>query len=252
MSVLTYVLAALFLPLFPLSMAFNALFGWGRNSWFRAILLLAWPQIGLTLLPMTDAPAPDWVLGVALFTAVLYAFRAIALREVGQWTGYLATSAWALLWLALLNDTALMDIRFYALGFSIPLALLAFLGARLEKHFGAAYTGLYGGLVHSLPRFSGVLVIVVLAIVASPLFPGFFAMVMTIVAAVPTAPWVALVVAITWLLWSWAGVRLLQGLVVGAGNEIDAPDLSTACVWLYTVALLVLLVGGLYVSGDLL
>ena len=62
----------------------------------------------------------------------------------------------------------------YALGFSAPLVLLALLSAGLEKRFGAAYTDLYGGLAQSIPRFSGVLVVVILAAIATPLFPGFF------------------------------------------------------------------------------
>lgn len=252
MSTLTFWLAGLFLPLFPVSMAFNALFGWVRNGILRSMLLLAWPQLGISLLLQTDDPLPHWTLALALFTSALYAFRAIALREVGQWIGYLASSTWALLWLALLNDTDAGDIRLFALGFSIPLALLALLGARLEKHFGAAYAGLYGGLAHILPRFSGVLVLVVCAITAVPLFPSFFATLLTVVSAIPAAPWVAFVVGGIWLLWSWAGVRLLQGLIVGAGAETDAPDLSRMGTLLYFTALVVLLAGSLYLTGDLL
>ncbi len=119
-------------------------------------------------------------------------------------------------------------MRLYALGFSLPLMLLALLGARLEERFGAAYTGLYGGLAQTLPRMSGVLVGVVLAIVAAPSFPTFFAMLATVVAITPTMPLAALTVAGVWLLWSWAGTRLLQGLIVGPANGSEAPDLSVA------------------------
>src|SRR5699024_701811 len=71
---MTYWLAGLFLPLFPLSMGFNALLGRVRNGLLRAVLLLAWPQIGLSLAFSASNEIPDWVLVVALFTAALYAF----------------------------------------------------------------------------------------------------------------------------------------------------------------------------------
>jgi NADH:ubiquinone oxidoreductase subunit 4 (subunit M) len=247
-----YWLAGLFLPLFPLSMGFNALLSRVRNGLFRAILLLAWPQLGLSLAFTASNEVPDWVLVVALFTAALYAFRAIALREVGQWIGFLATSAWALLWPVLINGADASLVCVYALGFSVPLALLTLLGARLERYFGAAYTGLYGGLAETLPRFSGVLVFVVLAIIAVPVFPGFFALFTTVVETIATAPSVALSLVVIWLLWSWAGVQLLQGLIVGPANGREAPDLSAAALWTYASAIVVLLISGLYVAGDLL
>lgn len=251
MSALIYGLAGLFLPLFPLSMAFNALLVWVRNGWLRAAVLLAWPQLGLTLLSATDAAVPSWIPPLALSTSALYAFRAIGVREVGQWVGYLGTSAWALLWLALPANTDASLMRLYALGFSFPLALLALLAARLERQFGAAYTGLYGGLAQTLPRFSGVLVFVVLAVIAVPLFPSFFAMLATIVAMTPVAPLMALAVAGIWVLWSWAGFGLLQGLLVGPTNDGAAPDLSSVTAWVYSAALTVLLMSGVYVTGDL-
>jgi NADH:ubiquinone oxidoreductase subunit 4 (subunit M) len=249
---MTYWLTGLFLPLFPLSMGFNALLGRVRNGLLRAVLLLAWPQLGLSLAFTASNEVPDWVLVVALFTAALYAFRAIALREVGQWIGFLATSAWALLWPMLINGADASLVCVYALGFSVPLALLALLGARLEQHFGAAYTGLYGGLGEMLPRFSGVLVFVVLAIIAVPIFPGFFALFTTVVETTTTAPLVALSLVVIWLLWSWAGVQLLQGLIVGPANGREAPDLSAAALWTYASAIVVLLISGLYVAGELL
>ena len=252
MGALTYWLAGVFMPLFPLSMAFNALFSRVRSATVRIILLLIWPQIGLTLVLTVHRPIPHWCVLLALFTSALYAFRAIGLREVGQWIGYLATSAWALLWVALVVHMDPSKVRLYAVAFSLPLMLLALLGARLEERFGAAYTGLYGGLSQALPRMSGVLVGVILAIVAAPLFPSFFAILSTVAATTPTMPATALTVAGVWLLWSWAGVRLLQGLIVGPGNGTKAPDLSLASTWAYTAVLVIMLVGGLLLTGDLI
>jgi NADH:ubiquinone oxidoreductase subunit 4 (subunit M) len=177
----------------------------------------------------------------------------VGVREVGQWIGYLSTSAWSILWVsALVNHADGELLRLQALGFSSPLVLLALLGARLERRFGAAYTGLYGGLAQMLPRMSGVLVFVVLAIIAVPLFPGFFAMLATVIASTAAAPIAALVLVSIWLLWSWAGVRLLQGLIVGPANGQDVPDLSLVSTGIYSVVLAVLIVGGLYTGGVLL
>jgi len=252
MSGASFWLAGLFLPVFPLSMVFNALFARVRNGTLRAVLLLVWPQIGLGLVLAAPRPVPAWLLVLALFTAALYAFRAIGLREVGQWVGYLATSGWVLLWVALANRASPELLHLYALAFSVPLVLVALLGARLEEHFGAAYTGLYGGLAQLVPRTAGVLVCVVLAAVAAPLSPSFFAMLATVVAMTPASPWAALALVGIWLLWSWAGVRLLQGLVVGPADGLQAPDLGLLSTWVYAAVLVVMLGGGFYLAGGAL
>jgi len=133
----------------------------------------------------------------------------------------------------------------------VPLVLLALLTGGLERRFGAAYTGLYGGLAQVLPRFSGVLVFVVLAVIATPVFPTFFAMLSTIVTAVPAAPAVAAGVAVSWLVWSWAGARLLQGMIVGPGRDCEVRDLSRAATWGYASVLVLLVVAGLSWMGGL-
>lgn len=251
MTTLGYLFIGLFLPLFPFSMGFNALFARSRNAMLRSALLLIWPQIGLALMSTLSGPPPQGLLAWALFTSFLYALRALALREVGQWTGFLATSLWALLWMTNTGDPQGIPASVHALGFSIPLVLLALLTAGLEQRFGAAYTGLYGGLAQTLPRFSGVLVMVILAAVAAPLFPAFFTLLGMIVDATAGMPVAALVMLGIWLLWSWAGVRLLQGLVVGPVNRHEAGDLTAGTSWAYALTLTLLLVGGIYFTGGL-
>lgn len=250
-----YLLAGLFLPLFPFSMVFNALYGTTRSLALRVVLVLVWPQIGLALVSAAAAPVPDWAVALALFTSALYAFRALALRDVGQWTGFLATSLWAVLWLKSTRGAHPVPIHLHALGLSAPLFLLALLTAGLERRFGAAFTGLPGGLAQQLPRFSAVLVGVILAVVATPLFPAFSTMLTVIVNTVPAMPLAALVLLGIWLLWTWCGARLLQGLVVGPASEDPAQagvqDLSLGATWLYTACLLALLAGGLYLMTGL-
>lgn len=247
-SLLPYLIAGLFLPLYPLSIPLNFIYSRIRQPLVRTVLLLVWPQFGLQIITTFNLAIPNWVITWALITSLLYAIRALTLREIGVWTCFIATSSWTLLWILLANDTTMQQMKLITLGISIPLVLLAFLGVSLERRFGAAYMGLYGGLAQTIPRFSGVLVIVVLAIIATPLFPTFFAMLMMIVKTALSAPMIAFGVAIVWLLWSWAGTRLLQGLIVGNKSE-NVADLCQAKFWFFIVSLLGLLCSGVYWLG---
>lgn len=242
-----YLLAGLFLPLFPLSMVFNALLARIRHPLQRTLLLLLWPQLGLSILSTMNGALPAWLVAWALATSALYAFRQLAMREMIIWTGFLSTSAWALLWLPLSAGAELAQLHYYAAGFSIPLVFLTLLAGMLERRFGAAFTGLYGGLALSMPRFSGVLVICVLAATATPLFPGFFSMLHTLLAAQPLATAVLVVI---WLLWSWAGARLLQGLIVGPAEGASIRDLDSLATWGYAAGLAILVALGLVLIGS--
>ena len=262
MSTLVYLLAGLFLPLFPLSMLFNLLYARVRNPAMRGLLLLVWPQVGLTIIfafGLTHSePGSNWILAWALLTSLLYALRAVALREVGLWTSFVGTSTWALLWILVLlgnggndgNGAESFQLTLLSLGISAPLVLMALLGAGLEQRFGAAYLGLYGGLAQSIPRFTGVLVVVVLAIVATPVFPAFFAMLSMIIKSTPVTPFIAIGVGLVWLLWSWAGTRLLQGLIVGPKRNTVA-DLSATNMWLFIAVLVGLMFTGVYWIGAM-
>lgn len=251
MTYLVYLLAGIFLPLFPLSMLFNVLHTRIRHPLSRSLLLLVWPQFGLAILFTYNLDVPGWLIYWSLLTSLLYALRSLALRELGLWTSFVGTSAWALLWILFDNGTSSIQLQLFALGISVPLLLLTLLGAVLERRFGGAYLGLYGGLANSIPRFTGVLVVVVLAIVATPLFPTFFAMLSMIIKAIPVTPVLAVGVGIVWLLWSWAGARLLQGLIVGPQNNTVA-DLSRSNMWIYIAVLAGLVIMGVYCLGALI
>ena len=251
MSELLLLVAGLFLPLFPLSMVFNELFDRIGKSKLRMLLLLVWPQIGLAIAYSTGIEIPSWIIGWAILTAVLYGFRALVLREVSLWVSFIATSTWAILWLVIDGSSEFSQLVFYALGFSVPLALLVLLSCELERRFGAAYTGLYNGLAQTLPRLSGVLVIVVLAIIATPLFPAFTVMMAAILSSSATSLIMAIAVAIVWLLWGWAGTRFLQGLIIGPVHEEPISDLSSGTAWFYALVLGVLGIYGISMIGGL-
>ena len=251
MSYLALLLAGLFLPLFPLSMLFNLFYARLRDPVMRGLVLLVWPQIGLGIISMFHVAVPAWLPAWALVTSLLYALRALALRELGLWTSFVGTSAWALLWIVLGTGSNTSQLQLVGLGISAPLLLMAFLVAGLERRFGAAYLGLYGGLAQSLPRFTGVLVFVVLAIIATPLFPTFFTMLSMIIKVFPATPLLAVGVGVVWLLWSWAGARLLQGLITGQ-QQLAVADLSQTNMWSYIVVLTGLIFIGVYWLGALI
>lgn len=252
MESLIHLLVGLFVPLFPFSMVIPRLSGAMSAVGLRIILLLAWPQLGVLLMGMGGSAPPEWLLPWGLFTSVLYAVRALVVRDMALWVSYIAISSWALLWVAYLHGAAASVLHLYAFLFSAPLVLLSLLGAALESRFGAAYTGLYGGLGQTLPRFSVLLTLVVLAVVATPLFPTFAVMISMFLDLLPSMPLAVVVLSAVWLLWSWAGARLLHDLVVGPPAEGQgAADLGVASISAFAVALLALVVTGAYLVGGL-
>lgn len=230
-------IAALFLPLFPLSMIFNILFDKLRGPIPRLILLVAWPQIGLWLMKDSLDDIPDWVVFLALFTSLLYGFRALVLRELVHWVSFLATSSWPILWLSMGFTDDMTTLSLLALGSSIPLGILTLLGDHLRKEFGASYAGLYNGLGHTMPRLSGLMVITMLAVIATPVFPCFTTMMTAILETTTFSLWSSLTLCLIWLTWGWAGARLIQGFVIGKESGDESRDISSGMAWVYALLL---------------
>jgi NADH:ubiquinone oxidoreductase subunit 4 (subunit M) len=253
-----YLVATLFLPLFPFSMLFNRLLARLGRPWLRIGLLLLWPQLGILVLASQGERPPTWLAWWAVGTAALYALRTLPLRDLGLWTGYMATSAWTLLWPAAVFGTWTPDgaaLAYQALGLSLPLVLLAWLAGRLEADLGAAYAGLCSGLAQTLPKLSGLLVLSVLAAVATPLVPGFFTLLATTVEALSKSPGIALLILTVWLLWAWSGARILREFIVGpvcadSGRNLGR-DLGTTAAGLLGLTILVLLLAGISLSGEM-
>ncbi|QCU89955.1 hypothetical protein [Thiomicrorhabdus sediminis] len=248
MTNLMILLAAVFLPLFPMSMLFNAIMAKISQPYLRMALFVIWPQIGLLILASSQIDIPEWIIIWAAATAMFYAFRLTVIRDVGLWTSFLATSTWALLWI--FSASAMAEQAIYiALTMSIPLVVLTLLAHALVTRYGAAYAGLFGGLAQNMPRFAGVLVITVLAATATPGFPNFF---MMIKASVLSTPLLMVMLGLTWLLWSWSAARFIQGMIVGTEPENKQPDISLQATWLYAVVLVVLALAGSFFIGGLL
>jgi len=247
-----WVFAALFLPLFPLSMVFNAVYQRISMPFLRFILLIIWPLPGIWILQKLSAPLPEWLMYFALATALLYAFRAVAVKEVGMWNGFLATSAWSLCWIIFIASNGDEELSFHILAFSLPLALMSLLVGEIVHRYESAYAGIVSGLAQSQPRLSGVIIIVMMAAIASPLFPGFFSMLQIITSLVMTYPVLAAGLLLLWLIWSWSGIRLIQELLVGPALPIQYRDISRARAMAYGVLIVLLLFSGLFLSGVLL
>jgi NADH:ubiquinone oxidoreductase subunit 4 (subunit M) len=252
MEMLGLLLAAIFLPLFPLGMVFNLVFQRTRNVWLRSVLLVTWPFSGLYILEATAVQVPVGFAFWALISAVLYGFRALVIREVGVWTGFLATSAWALVWVSLSVGLDPGEPVFHVLAFSLPLVLLALMTAEVESRYESAYAGIVSGIAEAQPRLAGVLVIIMLAVIGSPLFPAFFALLDILMHAVQVLPVAALGVVVVWMLWSWSGIQLLQKLLVGPAMAVHGPDMSRIMTVGYGLTLSAMLVAGIYLSGMML
>ena len=242
--------AALFLPLFPFSILFNCLFEVLRNSLLRGLILLIWPQLGVLLLQEVDSTIPSWLVSLGLATSLLYGFRALVLRELTHWISFLAVSTWSLLWLVG-GFVEGVELHLLALGISIPLGVLTLLGSCLEKRFGASYAGLYNGLGYTMPRFSGVFVFTVLAVIATPIFPGFTAVAVCFIEITKSSLLGSITLCLIWLTWCWSGARLIQGFVIGREGQKGIEDISSGLTWAYVVVLVSLVAFGIYTLGIL-
>jgi hypothetical protein len=238
---------ALFLPLFPLSIVLNAVLSRLREPFARFALLLLWPQLGVTLLQFAPSAVPPAFVPWALLTAGFYALRLLTVRDMGLWAGFLATSALALTWAEASSGAPVVELRLFAFWFSLPAALVALLARPLVRRFGAAYAGLQGGLMVTLPRLSGMLAVTVLAAVATPPFPGFFAL-LHLLRTLDGGS--ALAVLAIWLGWGWAAARLMQGFVFGGERCTYTSDVGGVPTLAYGGVLGALAVGGLYLTGG--
>lgn len=252
MQALSLILAGIFLPLFPLGMIFNALFQRVRNAWLRAALLLVWPLPGVWILHTMPSGISNGMLIWALFSALLYGFRAVVVREFGVWTGFLATSSWSLGWVAMAVAGKPDNVLLQMLAFSLPLALLAMLVAELERRYESAYAGVVSGVAQAQPRLAAVLVLAVLAAIGSPLFPAFFSMLSNVTHAVSPLPAAAAGLTAVWLLWSWSGARLLQEMLVGPAAVIRHKDISRRMTGVYVLSFILLVIAGLYTAEVML
>ena len=252
MASMSLLLAGFFLPLFPMSIVFNFVFQRASSAVLRVFIIVVWPLPGLWLIENSSTELVDIYVYWALFTSVLYGFRTVVVKELSVWTGFIATSAWSLLWVAEYLGAKVDDLIMHTFAYSIPLVLLALIVARLERQYESAYVGVVTGLAQEQPRTTGLIVVVILAVIGSPLFPSFFSLLSNINNVVMVMPSIALAIVLVWLLWSWSGVRLLQELVVGDPAVFQHDDISCGQTMLFCFSFVLLVAGGLYMAEVLL
>lgn len=239
--------ALVLLPLFPASLVINAILQ-ALPDWLRALLLFVLPAVGAGLLSTLPAPPtgePLLALQVlAVLTALLYAWRLLAVREVFIWARLQATSAWPLVWLAWLHGLAGWKLVAIALALSLPAAALTLVACALRRRLGGAYVGLRGRLGAVYPRLAGAYAVVLVAALAAPPFPGFFA-VLAVLHVVPATVVVALLVV--WIVWSWAAAELWQKGLFGPGwmRPAGTDDLALAGGTVWVIAALLFIAAGL-------
>jgi hypothetical protein len=266
-TLLLFLLAGLFLPLYPLSIGANLLLqrkagsgGAGPRTGlpFKAAAIVLMPVIGVGLMKLgLSRAATDHQGLISAFalwgglTAVLYAFRLLSARDGQIWIGQLYSSALALIWVGVAHDVAPL---LPALGLAISLLPLLFLMGVLTRRFGIARVGLYPGLGVRMPVFSSLFVAAVLVAVAVPFSPAFFAIADLAFGGVGINELVTLVpVSLAWLLWTWAGVNLLTGIVFGAPREdLVYADLEGRDALLHGSGMLALAVFGIVLVEGVL
>ena len=264
---LLFLLAGLFLPLYPLSIGANLLLKrqvgvdgadpLSRPS-VKAAAMILMPLIGVGLMQLGLALAADDAgLLINLFavwgglTSLLYAFRLLSVRDGKIWIAQLYTSALALIWVGVAHQVPPL---LPALGLALSLLPLSFLLARLTRRFGIARVGLYPGLGISMPVFSALFVPAVLVAVAVPFSPAFFAIIDLAFGGLGANELIVLApLSLSWLLWTWAGINLLTGIVFGTPREdLSYVDFGRHDAMLYGLGMLALsLFGIVLVEGVL-
>ncbi|NEX15130.1 MAG: hypothetical protein C1943_00480 [Halochromatium sp.] len=259
LTLLCFLLAGLLLPLFPLSIGINLLLqhaGDGPLSkpLAQAALMLLMPLVGVGLIALglalakTNGGASALMTPFALWggaTSVFYAFRMLSARDGRIWLAQLYTSALALIWVGIAHEVPPL---LPALGLALPLLPLLFLFDSLARRFGIARVGLYPGLGLRMPHFSTLFVIAVLVAVAVPFSPGFFAIADLAFGGVGRNELVTLLpLGISWLLWTWAGINLLTGIVFGIPrDDLRYRDLKPAAAVAQSVGMLALAIFGVF------
>jgi hypothetical protein len=267
MTFLLFLLAGLFLPLYPLSIGANLLLKRQigvddadllSRPLVKVAAIVMMPLIGIALISLgLTLAAGDATTLIAVFaswgglTSLLYAFRLLSVRDGKIWIAQLYSSALALIWVGVADQVPPL---LPALGLALSLLPLSLLLVRLTRQFGIARVGLYPGLALRMPLFSLLFAPAVLVAVAVPFSPAFFALADLAFGGVGINELLTLVpVSLSWLLWTWAGINLLTGIVFGTPREdLSYTDLSRREALSYAAGILALsLFGIVLVEGVL-
>ena len=245
MDVLILAMAALFLTPFPLSMAAVTLIE-RLSGTARAALLALWPLPGAFLLELLPGPVPNWLMGWAMLSAVFYAWRGLGARDGREWLGYLAVSAWPLVWAAAPQPGQAVPL---ALALGAPLALASLVLDAVERSAGLVHPARDLRLGLNAPGLAGIMVAAVLMATAMPPSPSFFAFLSLVTGQAVVSLPTTLALLLVWLLWSGAGARLIETSVPGPRREENGAarlsELHPLAVALAALGLAGVIFGGL-------
>jgi hypothetical protein len=266
-ALLLFLLAGFFLPLYPLSIVQNLLLKrqapLGKSDplsapTVKAGIILLMPLLGVGLVELgLSRGGEDMRTLTASFavwgglTSLFYAFRLLSVRDGKIWLSQIYSSSLALIWIGIANDVSPL---LPALGIALSLLPLLFLLAELTRRFGIARIGLYPGLSVHMPVFAPLFVAAVLVAVAVPFSPAFFAIADLAFGGVGANELITLVpVSLSWLLWTWAGVNLLTGIVFGMPrDDLTYSDLSRRAALLHGTGMLALSLFGIFLVERVL
>jgi hypothetical protein len=266
-TLLLFVLAGFFLPLYPLSIVANLLLkrqapleGSDPLSLpaVKAGIILLMPLIGVGLVELASSRSGDEARALTAafavwggLTSLLYAFRLLSVRDGKIWLSQIYSSSLALVWVGIANDVPPL---LPALGMALSLLPLLFLLAELTRRFGIARVGLYPGLGTRMPVFAPLFVAAVLVAVAVPFSPAFFAIADLAFGGIGANELITLMpVSLSWLLWTWAGVNLLTGIVFGMPrHDLVYVDLSRRAALMHGTGMLALSLFGIFLVEGVL
>ena len=253
--VLLVALAVAF-PLFPFHGAFVATLC-NLPGTLPAFLVVLLPTLGFSGMSALIPDLPDWlthgILGLALLSALYGALKALAQFRMAHLLAYAYLAQIAIVWwyVALsLSTTPQAVIYFSALALVTSGLYLA--GHHLHTRFGHLDMNKLGGVAHSMPRFTTILVVLVTGAIGLPLFAVFSAFLEMMLHVSTTFPWSVLVILMTWLMLSWHYPLLMHRALFGRPSVPAPPhrDLGLGEMLPLIVIVLVLVLTGL-VPSDL-
>ncbi len=237
-SVLTLVVAAVFLPLLPLHGGFVGALGClpGTVRAFAALVLPChgWHIIATQLMPFSD-PLVSTVIALAVCGGILSTIRAIAQIDIDQTFASVGTILFSLAWLNIFTKAGNHDATgWYVVSVALALNGLLLCTYHLRERYGENLRDSLPGLDQSMPRLGLAFRVLILAAAGFPPF-ALFGMTMAMVLT-SSQLYVPLWVVVMSTVCSLLLVSVMQQLLFGARRtdliyeDIRKSDLAALAV----------------------
>ncbi|TAJ97344.1 MAG: hypothetical protein EPO39_19365 [Candidatus Manganitrophaceae bacterium] len=245
-----FLVAALFLPLFPLhGLYVTALTR--LPGVFPAALALLLPLSGFYaiggLLPEISAELREGIGLLALFGAFYGTIKAIGQFRVERLLAYGGVALFSILWWYLAGaGNAAPRGALYAGAAALITGGLFFAWGMVRARYGHLDLDRIGGLARPMPRFALLLSLFVTAAMGLPPFGLFSGLIEMLTNRSVPLSWDLAVIALAWLGASWLFVHLMQRLLFGPHRtDLQYTDLRGGEAAPLAIALLILLVIGI-------